>query len=225
MPDSSISIAALQHCLRTAASVLLSLVQLALLTARPRGALAAENLFLRKQLALHQERRIKPHRADSSTRWLMASLSRLFDWRKSLVVVKPDTLIRWHHQGFRLFWHWKSQPIGRPTLPKNLRQLIRKMGAENPAWGQERIANELKLNLGIRVSPRTVHKYLMESPRRRPDPKQKWLTFLHNNASEVVACDFFVVVTATFRTLYVLVAMELGTRKILHYNVTMHPSA
>ena len=111
-------------------------------------------------------------------------------------------------------------------MPKNLRQLIREMAAENPTWGEERIANELKLKLGIRVSPRTVEKYLRNGgPVRTPDPKQRWLTFVHNHAKVIVACDFFVVVTATFRTLYVFVVMELGTRRILHHNVTAHPTA
>jgi len=100
------------------------------------------------------------------------------------------------------------------------------MVAENPIWGEERIANELKLRLGIRVSPRTVQKYLREgSPRRKPDPMQRWLTLVHNDAKVIVACDFFAVVTATFRTLYVFVILELGTRRILHYNVTAHPTA
>jgi putative transposase len=142
-----------------------------------------------------------------------------------LVNVKPDTLIRWHRKGFRLFWRWKSKSTGRPRLPKDLRQLIREMAAENPTWGEERIANELKLKLGIRVSPRTVEKYLRDFPVRTPDPKQRWLTFVHNQAQVIVACDFFVVVTATFRTLYVFVIMELGTRRILHHNVTAHPTA
>jgi putative transposase len=91
--------------------------------------------------------------------------------------------------------------------------------------GEERIANELKLKLGIRVSPRTVEKYLRNGPVRTPDPKQRGLTFVHNHAKVIVACDFFVVFTATFRTLYIFVIMELGTRRILHHNVTAHPTA
>jgi putative transposase len=91
--------------------------------------------------------------------------------------------------------------MGRPRLPKNLRQLIRQMAVENATWGEERIANELKLKLGIRVSPRTVGKYLrLGRPVRTPDPKQRWLTFVRNHAQVIVACDFFVAVTATFRT-------------------------
>ena len=130
------------------------------LFSRPRVVLTAENLFLRKQLALFQERKVRPRRADDSTRWMMATLSRVFRWRDALVNVKPDTLIRWHRKGFRLFWRWRSRPVGWPRLPKDLQELIRKMAAENPTWGEERIANELKLKLGIRVSPRTVEKYL-----------------------------------------------------------------
>jgi putative transposase len=144
----------------------------------------------------------------------------------ALVVVKPDTLIGWHRKGFRLFWRWKSKPTGRPRLPKDLRELIRRMAVENPSWGQERIANELKLKLGIRVSPRTVASYLHHGPRQKPDPKQqRWITFVRNHAKAIVACDFFVVVTANFRILYVFVIMQLGTRRILHSNVTDHPTA
>ena len=177
---------------------------------RFRTALVAENLFLRKQLAMFQERNVRPRRAEDSARWLMARLSLLFDWRSALAVVKPDTLIRWHRKGFRLFWRWKSKPIGRPVLPKNLRELIRKMAAENPTWGEQRIANELKLRLGIRVSPRTVQKYLASYRGRTPDPSQRWLTFVHNHAQTIMACDFFVVFRARFRILYVLVITELG---------------
>jgi len=100
------------------------------------------------------------------------------------------------------------------------------MAAENAIWGEERIANELKMKLGIRVSPGTVGKYRNSGgPRREPDPKQRWLTFVRNHAKAIVACDFFVVVTANFRILYVFVIMELGTRRILHHNVTAHPTA
>lgn len=216
---------AVAHCFRTLSLVVIDLVRLASLAAHSRSALAAENLFLRKQLALFQERKVKPRRADDATRWTMATLSRMFPWGNSLMNVKPDTLIRWQRKGFRLFWRWKSKPRGRPRLPKDLRQLIREMAAENPTWGEERIANELKLKLGIRVSPRTVEKYLRAGPVRTPDPKQRWLTFVHNHARLIVACDFFVVVTASFRTLYVFMILELGTRRILHQNVTAHPTA
>ena len=159
---------AVAHCFRTLSLVVIDLVRLACLATHSRSALAAENLFVRKQLALFQERKVKPRRADDSARWMMATLSRMFPWGNSLVNVKPDTLIRWQRQGFRLFWRWKSKPTGRPRLPKDLRQRIREMAAENPTWGEERIANELKLKLGIRVSPRTVGKYLHAGPVEHP---------------------------------------------------------
>jgi len=157
----------------------------------------------------------------------MALLGRFFDWRSALVVVKPDTLIRWHRKGLRPFWRWKSKLRGRPKLPVKLRELIREMAAANPIWGEARIADELLLKLGIRVSPRTVGKYLSNGsrPGRTPDPKQRWMTFVRNHAQAIVACDFFVVVTATFRVLYVFVLMEIGTRRIVHHNVTAHPTA
>ena len=193
---------------------------------RSRSTLAAENLFLRKQLALFQERKVKPQRLNDSTRWLMSALSRLFNWRDALVVVKPETLIRWHRKGFRLFWRWKSKPSGRPPLPAEIRALIRTITADNITWSEERIANELKLKLGISASPRTVGKYLQRQPTgRTPDRGQRWLTFIRNHADSIVACDFFTVVTYNFSILYVLVVMELGRRSIVHTNVTAHPTS
>jgi transposase InsO family protein len=106
-----------------------------------------------------------------------------------------------------------------------LRKLIREIAHDNPTWGQERIADELKLKLGIRVSPRTVSKYM---DRIRPcggSTDQRWATFVRNQAMAIVACDFFVSITVTFRVLYVFVAMEIGSRRILHANVTEHPTA
>jgi hypothetical protein len=151
--SSPVSFLAVVHCLRTLSLVAVDLIRLVALAARPRAALVAENLFLRKQLALFQERKVRPRRADASTRWMMAALSQWFAWRDALVNVQADTLLRWHHQGFRLFWRWKSKTAGRPRLPNNLQALIREMAAENPSWGQERIADELPLKLGIRVPP------------------------------------------------------------------------
>src|SRR6187399_3533965 len=171
--SSSMSFPAVVHSLRTLSLVAVDLIRLVALAVRPRAALVAENLFLRKQLALFQERQVRPRRADASTRWMMAALSQWFAWRDALVNVQADTLLRWHRQGFRLFWRGKSQTAGRPRLPNNLQALIREMAAENPSGGQERIADELQLKLGIRVSPRTVAKYLRRGgPVRTPDPKQ-----------------------------------------------------
>ncbi len=188
----------------------------------PRRSVAAENLFLRRQLALYLERGAKPRRVDAATRVSLALLSRLFDWRDALVVVRPETLIRWHRAGWRLFWRIKSRP-GRPPIPLELRQLIRRMASENPLWGEERIANELLLKLGLRVSPRTVRKYMPKRPPGRPRGDQRWSTFLRNHASAIVACDFFVAVTATFRLLYVFVVIEHGSRRVLRVAVDGAP--
>ena len=98
---------------------------------RSRAQLAAENLFLRRQLALYVERQAKPRRADDATRIVLVALSRLIEWRSLLTIVKPDTLIRWHRKGFALFWRWKSRPRGRPRLPTDLQRLIAEMAAAN----------------------------------------------------------------------------------------------
>jgi putative transposase len=192
---------------------------------RSRAQVAAENLFLRKQLALYLERQVKPHRADDAARITLVALSRIVEWRRLLTIVKPETLIRWHRKGFRLFWRWKSRAPGRPPIPADLRELIAAMATANRTWGEERIAAELLLKLGIRISPRTVRRYMPSRPTRRTRETQAWSTFIRNHAEAVLACDFFVAVTATFRMLYVFVVMEIGTRRILHCNVTAHPTA
>jgi hypothetical protein len=166
---------------------------------------------------------VKPRRVDAATRVSLAFLSRLFDWRDALVVVGPETLIRWHRAGWRLFWRWKARP-GRPPIPKELRQLILRMALENPLWGEERIANELLVKLGVRVSPRTVRKYMRKRPPGQPRGDQRWATFLRNHAKVIVACDFFMTVTATFRLLYVFVLIHHGSRRLVHFNVTPHPT-
>ena len=136
-------------------------------------------------------------------------------WRNAVVIVKPATIVRWHRDGWRLFWRMKSRP-GRPPIPRELRLLIRRMGQENPLWGEERIANELLLKLGVRVSPRTVRKYLPKRPPGQPRGDERWSTFLKNHAKAILACDFFVTVTATFRLLYVFVVIEHGSRRLMH---------
>jgi hypothetical protein len=112
-------------------------------------ALAAENLFLRKQLALYQEHNVKPRRASDATRFSLVWLSQWFDWQPALAVVQPETFKRWRRQGFRLFWHCTPYP-GRPSIPGALQTLIRQMARDNCTWGQRRIANELLLKLGLR---------------------------------------------------------------------------
>ena len=204
--------------------LLADLIGLLALTVRPRRSIEAENLVLRRQLALFKERGVKPRRIDAATRLSLAWLSRLCDWRSCVIVVRPETIVRWHRAGWRLFWRYKSRP-GRPPIPLELRQLIRRMASENPLWGEERIANELLVKLGIRVSPRTVRKYMPERPPGHPRGDQRWSTFLKNHAKAILACDFFVAVTATFRMLYVFVVIEHSTRRLAHVNVTTNPSA
>jgi hypothetical protein len=177
---------------------------------RNRTALAAENLFLRKQLALFQEREKRAKATTAADRFILAKLARFFDWRRALVIVKPATLIGWHRVAFRRFWRWKSRPVGRPQVSAEVRRLIRQMATENPTWGEERIADELLLKLQIRLSARTVGKYLKRLPCPRGSNDQRWSTLLRNPAQEIVACDFFVSVTAHFRILYVFVEIEIG---------------
>ncbi|WP_161556806.1 integrase core domain-containing protein [Paraburkholderia hospita] len=207
-----------------AISLLSDVCGLVILLFRPRGALMAENLFQRRQLALYREGSVTPHRIDAAARIRLTLLPRPFDWRAALVVVRPETLVRWHRAGFRLLWRVRSR-VGRPPIPFELRQLIRRLAAENLPWGEERIANELLLKPGLRVSPRTVRKYMSRHPPRLPRGDQRWSTFLRNHAQAIVACDFFLIVTATFRQLYVFVMIEHESRRLVHMNVTPHPSA
>lgn len=192
---------------------------------RTRAEIIAENLFLRRQLALYQERKTPRRRPPPAAKLALVFLSRFFPWAQALSIVRPSTFVRWHRAGFRLFWRWKSRPLGRPPLPKNLRALIVTMAEENPSWGEGRIADELSLKLGILVDSRTVGKYIKQSGRPRKPAGQRWSTFLQNHAHAIVACDFFTSVTATFQILYVFVAIEIGSRRILHVNVTDHPTA
>jgi putative transposase len=220
----------LRHLMQLTAMALTLIIDAARfcrLCLRPRAVLAAENLFLRKQLAMYQERHVKPPRAMPAIRMAMVWLAHGFDWRHALAVIKPETFIRWHRQGFHWFWRWQSTP-GRPPIPVQLQVLIRHMARDNPSWGQERIANELWLKLGLRVSPRTVRKYMPKRVDRGPGrrvPSQRWRTFVRNHAQAMVACDFCVIITATFRTLYVFVVIEHASRRLLHVNVTAHPTA
>jgi transposase InsO family protein len=194
---------------------------------RPRTAVAAEVLFLRKQLAYYQEHRIRPRRLTDAARISLVLWSRLFDWKQALTVVTPATFVRWHRKSFKLYWRWKSRG-GRPPLPKEIRQLVARMVSENVTWGEERLADELLLKLGIFVSPRTVRKYwpkLPDGATRTRTSSQHWRTFIKNHARGIVACDFLVAVTARFQVLYIFVIMEVGSRRILHYNVTAHPTS
>jgi len=184
--------------------------------------LALENLALRQQLAVWKARQPRP-RLTESDRIFWVLLSRLWtSWRHSLLVVQPQTVIGWHRQGFRRYWAWKSRRrSGRPVIDTELRDLIRRMSRANPLWGAPRIHGEL-LKLGLAVSQATVSKYMRRS--RRP-PSQAWQTFLKNHAGDLMALDFFTVPTATFRVLFVLVLLTHNRRRLVHFNVTEHPTA
>src|SRR5437764_8924713 len=201
--------------------LLLSLIRAAV---RDREALVAENLLLRHQLAvLTRPTRKRPRlRARDKLFWVVVrALCR--DWRRHLVVVRPESVIRWHRQAWRLFWHWRSRgPIGRPRLSPEVRELIATMARDNPRWGSERIRGEL-LKLGLVVSKRSIQRYRRRGP--ASPSSQTWRTFLANHAHHVWAADLLTVQTLTFKTLYVLVFIAHGRRQLMHVNVTANPTA
>jgi len=184
--------------------------------------LALENLALRQQLAVWKARQPRP-RLTQTDRIFWVLLSRRWrSWRHSLQVVRPETVVGWHRQGFKRYWAWKSRGRwGRPAIGRELRDLIRQMSRANPLWGAPRIHGEL-LKLGLTVSQATVSKYMVRY--RRPS-SQAWRAFLANHAQDLVALDFFTVPTATFRVLFVLVVLSHGRRRLVHFNVTEHPTA
>jgi hypothetical protein len=190
---------------------------------RGRAAIAAENLALRQQLAVLQVS-VKRPRLRKRDRVIWVWLSRLWaDWRSCLMIVKPDTVVRWHRQGFRLYWRWKSRKRkpGRPKIDAEIRDLIRRMSRENATWGAPRIQPELAL-LGYAVAESTVARYMI---RRGKPPSQTWRTFLDNHVRDIVAVDFFTVPTATFRILFCFVVLRDHRRMVTHFNVTAHPTA
>jgi putative transposase len=183
--------------------------------------LAIENLVLRQQLAVLKHRHPRPRLTDTD-RFFWVVLSRIWaDWRESLHIVQPETVVRWHRQGFRYYWRWKSRRRGQPRIDPEIRQLIRRMSRANPLWGAPRIHGEL-LKLVIDVSEATVSKYMIK---RCGPPSQMWRTFLANHAKDTIALDFFTAPTSTFRILFVLLILSHDRRRILHLNVTEHPSA
>src|SRR5437879_11764333 len=184
--------------------------------------LALENLALRQQLAVWKAREPRP-RLTRMDRIFWVLLSRVWtSWRHTLQVVRPETVVGWHRQGFRRYWAWKSRRRwGRPAIGRDLRDLIRQMSRANPLWDAPRIRGEL-LKLGLTVSQATVSKYMVRP--RRP-PSQAWRTFLKNHAPDLIALDFFAVPTATFRVLFVLVILTHSRRRLVHLNVTEHPTA
>ena len=192
---------------------------------RNQAAVQAEIIALRHQLIVLQ-RSQKPKRLvlSRTDRCLWVWLSRLWSrWRSALIIVKPETVVGWHRQGFQWYWTWKIRHgrTGRPLVPKETRDLIRTMSHDNPLWGAPRIHGEL-LKLGIEISQASVAKYMVRHPK---PPSQTWKTFLTTHVSQLVSVDFFTVHTVWFEILFVLVVLAHERRRVVHFNVTAHPTA
>jgi transposase InsO family protein len=193
---------------------------------RSKRELVAENAFLRQQLIVlkRQTGRAQPTQKD---RWRLVLLARLArGWKEALIAVKPDTLLKWHRQGFRLFWRRKSKPESRqPRIPAEAIALIGEMAVANRLWGAKRIRDELR-KVGYRVSKRTVAKYMRQARRGLPprQASQTWATFLANHAHEIWACDFLQTYDLFFRPIFLFFLIELGSRRAVHFGVTRSPS-
>jgi putative transposase len=192
---------------------------------RSKAELVLENAFLRQQLIVLQ-RQVKHPAPTPRDRVLLVLLARkLRSWKQALMIVQPDTLLRWHRDLFRWFWKRKSRSRrsgGRPPLTQETIALIKRMARENHTWGAERIRGEL-LKLGVRVSTNAIRKYLKQV--RPPGlSKQNWGTFLRNHASQIWACDFLQTYDVLFRAVFVFIIVELGSRRVVHFGVTRHPT-
>jgi transposase InsO family protein len=189
---------------------------------RSRFDLAMENAALRQQLAVMKQSRIRP-RLRGTDRLFWVVLRRVWSgWTDALIVVKPETVVRWHRAGFRAYWRWKSRRKGRPQSHREIRNLICKMATDN-GCGAPRIHAEL-CKLGFLVSERTVSRYMPRKP-AGPDAVERWKRFLQNHRDVLAGMDFFSVPTATFRVLYVFFVIGHGRRRVLLTNVTAHPTA
>ncbi|MBE0564352.1 MAG: transposase [Krumholzibacteria bacterium] len=190
---------------------------------RPRRDLLLENLALRQQILVLQRTIPKPPLTNADRAFWVLLCRWWAGWRRPLRLVKPETVIAWHRKGWRLWWKWKSKPkeVGRPRVRSEAIELIKRISRENPTWGAPRIHGEL-MKLGHYVSEATVARYMVK---RRGRPTRNWKTFLMNHLHETVVVDFLTVPTVTFRTLYVFVVLSLDRRRIVHFNVTTHPTA
>jgi putative transposase len=202
-------------------SILVSLFSALFAGFRSRLALQAEILALRHQIIVLKRSTHRP-KLRSWDRFLWIGLLRYWpQWRSALVIVKPETVIAWHRKGFRMFWTWKCRHGKSPGIPKEIRELIRTMSKNNSLWGAPRIHGEL-LKLGINISQATAAKYMV---RHSKPPSQAWRTFLKNHSKQLASIDFFTVPTITFRTLYVFLVLSHERRRLIHFNVTSHPTA
>ena len=193
---------------------------------RSRQTLLLENFALRQQLTVlkRKHRRPKVSRLDKLF-WVLAH--RFWSaWKSPLIIVTPETVVRWHRAGFRLYWSWISRvkkQVGRKRLSKEIRNLTFRMVAENPTWGAPRIHGEL-LMLGFDVSERTISRWMKRAP-RDPELAQRWQAFVRNHRDAIAAMDFFTVPTVTFQLLYCFFIISHERRQILHVNVTRHPTS
>jgi putative transposase len=191
---------------------------------RSRAGLVAENLGLRQQLALLRRRQPRPQlRSLDRMFWILLSRS-WSRWTDVLAIVKPATVVAWHRRGFARFWTKRSRPLGRPPIPGELVELIRRMARENPTWSRRRIANELA-KLGHDVDKGTVAKYMPRPPGPTGRPSMTWGAFVRMHLAGTIAIDFLTVPTVTFDVLYVFFVLSLQRRRVLHVNVTAHPYA
>jgi transposase InsO family protein len=204
-------------------NILISLFSALLAGFRYRLALQTEILALRHQVIV-LKRSVNRPKIRVWDRFLWIWLLRFWsEWRSTLVIVKPETVIAWHRKGFRLFWTWKCRhgKSGRPGISKDVRDLIRTMSKNNSLWGAPRIHGEL-LKLGINVSQATVAKYMVRHPK---PPSQAWRTFLENHTKQLASINFFTVPTISFRILYVFLVLSHERRHVVHFNVTSHPTS
>jgi hypothetical protein len=204
--------------------LLIFLLRLLLVPFQSKLRLEAENAVLRQQVIVLQ-RKVRGRVCLTNGDRLF--FVQLYRWLPSVLgamsIVKPETLLRWHREGFRRYWRWKSRKLGgRPSVAAEPRALIRRMSRENPLWGAPRIHGEL-LKLGFEVAQSTVAKYMAKSDDGRPG--QSWGTFLRNHAPQIAAIDLFVVPTIGFSLLYGLVIIRLARRELTWIEVTAHPTA
>ena len=192
---------------------------------KSKARLAAENLCLRQQLIVFKRRQDRSRLRDVDRRFWVLACCWFSGWRQSLIVVKPDTVIRWHRKGWKAYWRWRSSRwarTGRKKIDPELREHIRRLAQENQLWGQRRIQAELA-RLGFMVCARTVAKYMRRPYNGTPSPG--WQQFLHHHTDDIWACDLFTVHTVWLRTLYVFFIIHHGTRELVHARVTSHPNS
>jgi putative transposase len=203
----------------TTSLLLLTLTDLS----RSKSELVAENALLRKPLIILR-RQVKRPACTRSDRILLVLLAKIVrSWKQAIVIVQPETLLRWHRQGFKLFWRYKSRAISAtPKISAETVALIQEMVRDNRLWGAERIRGEL-LKLGIHVCKRTVQKYMRAVRTTRPRG-QTWSTFLHTHAQQIWACDFLPITDLFFRSLFAFFIIELHSRKVIHVGVTRSPT-